>query len=382
MDVPRILNLPDLLRKKSFFLFGPRSVGKSFLIRKSLPDAKVYNLLQPEVLTELARRPSLLEERQEDWSQIIVLDEIQKLPDLLNEVHRLIEEKGARFLLTGSSARTLRRGGVNSLAGRAWEARLFPFVSAELSSIDLNHALLFGTLPQVHLGADKYEELRAYTSTYLSSEIKEESLVRHFDTLLSFLDTAATKVAEEVNYQSIASDIGVSPPTVRNFFELLEDTLIGFRLKPFQKTVQRKAVSRPKFYLFDLGVTSSLLKRRELAESSDDFGKAFEHFIALELRAYLSYRRSFEPLTYWRSRSGFEVDFLIGDKAAIEVKSTHSVPDRALKGLKALREEGIHQRYIVVSLEETKRVVDGIQILPWREFLEQLWKDRLLERQF
>ena len=204
--------------------------------------------------------------------------------------------------------------------------------------------------------------------------------MRKFDTFVSFLDTAATKIAEEINYQSLASDIGVSAPTVSNFFELLEDTLVGFRLHPFQKTIKRKATSRPKFYLFDLGVASSLLQRSELARTSDAYGKAFEHFIGLEIRAYLSYSRSFHPLTFWRSQSGFEVDFLIGEQAAVEVKARKSVSNRALKGLKVLKEEKLIRDFYIVSQESEPREVDGIKILPWQMFLEKLWSNEIVAK--
>ncbi len=378
MDIERILKLPKLLEKKSFFLFGPRAVGKSYLIRETLKDSVVYNLLDPIVLRELAKNPKLIEQRQNDWERLIVIDEIQKLPEILNEVHRLIEEKKARFLLTGSSAKKLRSAGVNLLAGRAWEARLFPLIYKELPKRSLNDFLLLGGMPTVVLSETPWEELTAYAATYLEQEIRAEAYAKDLGQFATFLDITAMKVSEELNYQSIANDLGVSPPTIRNYFQLLEDTLLGFRLSPYHKTKKRKSTSRPKFYLFDLGITSSLLERRELVAKSDAYGKAFEHFIALELRAYLSYSRRSEKLSFWRSQSGMEVDFIVGDSLAIEVKSSESVSDRSLKGLRAFEEEGIAQRYVVVSREKVRRKIGQIEILPWKEFLELLWDDRLL----
>ncbi|RMG42720.1 MAG: ATP-binding protein [Candidatus Dadabacteria bacterium] len=385
MNIDRILNLPQLLKKKSFFLFGPRATGKSYLIDKTLPEARVYDLLDPLLLRDLVRNPGLIEQRQRDWDQIIVIDEIQRFPELLNEVHRLIEKKAARFLLTGSSARKLKSSSVNLLAGRAWETHLFPLIWKELpfkgnypkEELLLN-LLLKGGLPPVVLSKEPWEELSAYTATYLEQEIRAEAYVRDLGQFVTFLDIIATKVGEELNYHSIADDLGVSPPTVKNYFQLLEDTLIGFRLYPYSKTKKRKATSRPKFYLFDLGVTSSLLDSHELSQKSERYGKAFEHFISLELRAYLSYKRKKEKLMFWRSQSGYEVDFIIGDKIALEVKSSSAVSDRSLKGLKAFKEEAAVNRYIVVSKEPELRVVNGIEIFPWDLFLEHLWDDTVI----
>jgi uncharacterized protein len=380
MEYTRLLPLAELLRRKSFFLFGPRAVGKTFLLRRIFPEARVYNLLHAPTLSALSKNPLLIGQETSDTSSIIVIDEIQKLPSLLDEVHRLIEERNLRFLLTGSSARKPRKGGVNLLAGRAWEARLFPLVSAEIPNFELERFLLLGGLPPVVLSNDPWEELQAYTGTYLETEIRAEAAVANLGTFATFLDIAATKVGEELNYHSLASDLGVSPPTVQNYFQLLEDTLLGFRLHPFRRTLKRKSTSHPKFYFFDLGVTNSLLGYRALPPRSEEFGRAFEQFIALEIRAYLSYRRLQQPLTFWRSQSGFEVDFLIGDEIAIEAKSATAVPERSLKGLQALAEENVVRERYVVSQETHPRTVHGIHILPWKEFLARLWSDSLLPR--
>ena len=378
MEISRIIQLPELLKKKSFFLFGPRATGKSHLIRTQLPTSKVYNLLDTSTYRELSKNPSLIGQQQQDWNQVIVIDEIQKLPLLLNEVHKLIEEKGARFLLTGSSAKKLRSSGVNLLAGRAWEAELFPIITREHEITPLSKILLFGGLPSVILSEFPREELDAYTGTYLEQEIRSEAAVREIGAFANFLDICALKVSEEINYHSMSSDLGVSSPTIKNYFQLLEDTLVGFRLYPFSKTKKRKSTSRPKFYFFDLGVTSTLVGRKEIVEKTKEFGNAFEHFIALEIRAYLSYTRKSDKLSFWRSQSGFEVDFLIGEKTAIEVKSETSVSQQSFKGLKALREEGIFKSYILVCREDSYRVVDGIQVLPWKIFLDKLWQNEFV----
>jgi uncharacterized protein len=372
-SINRILDLPNLLNKKSFFLFGARGSGKTSLIRNTLSDLPRYDLLDASTFSRLSRRPTILAE--ELGETPVVIDEIQKLPQLLDEVHRLIEERGARFLLTGSSARKLKRGGANLLAGRAWQANLFPFVSHELGDFSLERYLLRGGLPMVWLSSDPWEELKAYVGTYLREEIFAESQIRRLDAFTHFLDLIALRSGEEINFESVGSDLGVNGKTVRNFLEVLEDTLIGFFVPPYLETRKRKASSRSKFYLFDIGVTNSLLGRKELIPNSDPFGRAFEHFIALELRAYLSYRRLDTKLSFWRSDNRFEVDFVLGSELAIEVKSSELINERDLKGIKMLREEGLQKRYCVVSRDPQRREIQGITIYPWREFLAELWAD-------
>jgi uncharacterized protein len=380
MIFKRLVNLPNLLKKKSFFLFGQRGTGKTYLLRQSLPEAKVYDLLHAPTFDRLSRRPTLIGEERPAEGQFIVIDEIQRLPRLLDEVHRLIETKNLRFLMTGSSARKLRYGAANLLAGRAWEARLFPLCFAEFEHFDLPSYLLHGGLPAVVNSADPWEDLKAYSGMYLREEIVAEAAVRRLEHFVGFLDLAATKVGEELNFASLASDSGINARTIQNFFSLLEDTLLGFRVEPFRRTTRRKAVSRAKFYLSDLGVTSSLLGRRELARQTDAYGRSFEHFIALELRAYLSYRRLDWTLKFWRTHAGFEVDFVIGDRLAVEVKSSDLIHERHLKGLHALRDEQCIKEYCVVSHDPEERTVDGIKIYPWSVFLTRLWNDELLTK--
>jgi predicted AAA+ superfamily ATPase len=377
-SIQRILNLPNLLNKKSFFLFGCRGTGKTTLIRNTLSELPRYDLLSASTFASLSRRPSLIGEENKNPHVAVVIDEIQKLPQLLDEVHRLIEERGMRFILTGSSARKLKRGGANLLAGRAWEARLFPLVSDELGEFDLLRYLTQGGLPAVWTSNDPWEELRAYVGTYLKEEIMSEALVRRIDTFSAFLELAALRCTEEINFEAFGSDLGVSGKTARNFFEVLEDTLIGFLLRPYKKTKLRKATSRAKFYLFDLGVTNSLAGRREIPLGTETFGKAFEHFIILELRAYLSYRRLDLELGFWRTEGGFEVDLTIGSQVAIEIKGSDLVTERHLSGLRALREEKIFSSLIVVSRDNRMRELDGFLIYPWREFLIKLWNDEIL----
>jgi uncharacterized protein len=380
MFAKRNVNLLDLLDKKSHFLLGPRGTGKTSLIKESFgPSVPVIDLLSDDTYSRLLRRPSALSEFFSSDTPIVVIDEIQKIPVLLDEVHRLIELHKINFLLTGSSARKLRRGGANLLGGRAWEARLFPLTSEELKDkFDLIRYLNAGGLPAIYFSPYFSDELKNYIKLYIREEIQAESLIRRMDHFVRFLDSVATTNGEELNFESISNDSAVPARTVASYFELLEDTLLGFQVPPFTKTKKRKAIKRAKFYFFDVGVAGALAKRGEIQEGSELFGKAFEHFIAMELRSFLSYRNRDLPLQYWRSTTQYEVDFVIGDRLALEVKSTTHVSNRHLAGLQALKEEQLVQRYVVVCNEPVRRHVQGIEILPWKEFLSQLWTGELV----
>ena len=378
----RTLDLPALLGRKSFFLFGPRATGKSFLVRQQLGDrAVVIDLLRSDVAFRLAADPSLLEAMLGDrrgpdsW---IVIDEVQKLPGLLDEVHRLIEEKGLRFLLTGSSARKLLRGQANLLAGRAWTAHLFPLTSAEIPRFDLARFLRWGGLPPVVTSAEPDEELRAYVRTYLQEEIQAEGIVRRIPQFSRFLATAALTNGQMLNFAQIASDAGVPAATVREHYHLLEDTLVGFLLPAWTKTKKRKAISTAKFYFFDTGVTHALAGTQALERNSDLYGRSFEQWVGMELRAYLGYRRRNDDLCYWRSVHQHEVDFIVGGHTAIEAKATRRVTRRDLRGLQALGEEGLVRRSLLVSEDRIEARHGSIRCLPWRTFIEELWADKLL----
>lgn len=366
----RVLSLPNLLGLKSFFLFGPRSTGKSFLIREQLPRARVYDLLDNDVFGRLMRRPALLGE--EASRSPIVIDEIQKLPALLDEVQRLIDSRGLRFLLTGSSVRKLKRGGANLLGGRAWQASLFPLRFSEIPDFDLIRYLNRGGLPHIYQSLNFSEELNGYVNLYLREEIAAEALVRRVEPFARFLDVMALQNGEELYYQGLASDCGLPAKTIQHYVQMVEDTLLGFSVPSFLATQKRKAIVRPKFYLFDVGVTNALAHRGEIKPQSELFGRCFEHFLILELRAHLGYQRLNLPMQYWRSTSGFEVDCVIGDQLAVEFKASDCVSERHLRGLRALREEGLVRDYALVSLDPVLRHLDGITIYPWREFLRAL----------
>lgn len=370
----RELNLPKLLEKRSHFLFGARATGKSTLIQQTLPEAQIFDLLHAKTYTALLRNPGALEDMIVDTGRLVVIDEIQKLPVLLDEVQRLITKKQLRFLLTGSSARKLKHGGANLLAGRAREARLFPLVSREIPDFSLTRLMNHGGLPMIYQSDEPDEDLAAYVDTYLREEIKAEAVTRNVAAFAEFLDIIARSNGQELNYEGLASDLQVSAGTLKNYVQILEDTLIGFRLPGFSDTRKRKATSRAKHYLFDLGVTRHLAKVAAILPESKAFGDAFEHFIILEVRAFLSYKRLPAQLCYWRSTSQFEVHLLVNRDLAIEIKATANPTPKHLKGLRALAEEGIFKRLLLVStVEQERRTDDGIEILPWQTFLSRLW---------
>ena len=375
----RKLNLLALLKKKSFFLFGPRAVGKTTLVSQNLPKAKVYDLLNTETYRRLIKRPQLLEEENRHSKKIIVIDEIQKLPSLLDEIHRLIQKRSCRFLLTGSSARKLKRGKANLLAGRAWSSSLFPLTSAEIPEFDLLKYLNRGGLPGIHKSPHYREELSAYVGLYLREEIQNEALTRNVQAFSEFLDCLALSNGQEINYESFSRDLQISPGAFKNYIQILNDTLLGFYLPGYTKTKKRKAISRSKYYLFDIGVTNTLCQRGLIREGSELFGKAFEHFIILEIRAFLSYKRKALSISYWRSTSQMEVDLIVENQLAIEIKSSKLVNEKHLKGLRALKEEALIKKYILISLDENERVThDKICIFPWKVFLDKLWKNKIL----
>lgn len=381
MEIARKLNLPDLLQKKSFFLFGPRATGKSTLIRQQLrAEATVIDLLDSRVYLKLLDSPHELEEIiSADRGGIVVIDEIQRIPELLNEVHRLIESKKLTFLLTGSSARKLRRGYANLLAGRVWEARLFPFIYIEVADFNLDRFLRYGGLPAVYLSAYPEEELNAYVNTYLKEEIMAEGLIRKLPPFSRFLRTMALSNTEIINFTKLGNDCQVPPSTVTEYVALLEDTLVGFLIQPWKESIKRKSVSTAKFYFFDPGITHMLSGTRVLDRNSNIYGKSFEQFIAMEIRAYLSYRRKRDELRFWRSTHGHEVDFLIGRETAVEVKASQKITDRDFKGLKTLAEENVFKNYIIVSQDELNTRKQNFQALHWRKFLQELWNDSFTE---
>ena len=380
MYLPRQLNLIEATARRSCFLFGPRQTGKSMLIHQTLPkDTPIYDLLDHRVWLDLSANPTRMRQEIEAKNlrnALVVVDEIQKLPVLLDEIHLLIETRKLRFLLTGSSARKLRRSGVNLLGGRARSRHLHPLSWKELGpQFVLLTALNHGLLPSVYFSDDPAEDLRAYVGTYLSEEITAEGLTRNVPAFARFLEVAAACSGRMFNKTEVANDAQVPRTTVIEYFEILKDTLIGYELPAWGRSRKRKAIETAKFYLFDVGVARAIQKLPPLVAKSTDFGDALEHFIFHELKTYIDTRQPGLDLHYWRSTSQFEVDFVLGNHTAVEVKATRSVSTRDLKGLTALAEEGMMKHLVLVCQEPTPRKIGAILVLPWHEFLERLWSD-------
>lgn len=371
--IPRLLDVASVAAKKSVFLFGPRQTGKTSLMRQTLSRARFFDLLDSDTYLFLSRRPAALRELILPGEGLVVIDEIQKLPELLDEIHRLIESAGIRFVMTGSSARKLRRGGINLLGGRARSRVLHPFVYRELANaFDLRRALDIGLLPPIYLSDDPQEDLRSYAGDYLREEIAAEGLTRNVPAFSRFLEVAALCNGQMLNYSAIASDAQVPVSTVREYFQILEDTLLAHRVPAFKASMKRKPITTPKFYFFDVGVARHLQHRQGLRPRSPEFGEAFEAYVHHELKTYIDHCCN-GTLGYWRSKSGFEVDFVLNNHTAIEVKAKAPVGQRDLRGLLALQEEGLLEKYVVISLEQQPRYREGIEILPWNLFLEGLW---------
>ncbi|MCF0237961.1 MAG: ATP-binding protein [Sphaerochaetaceae bacterium] len=390
--IRRNISIEEALSKKSVLLLGPRQTGKTSFFENQLDNlALVWDLRSSRTRRLAQNDPSVLYDEIEikgitSESGIVVIDEIQKVPELLDEVHRLIENKGIHFLLTGSSARKLKKQGVNLLGGRATAIEMFPLTFLELSSkeqteeIYLDDILYGGMLPGVWNSDIKDDFLNDYVDTYLDEEIAAEAIIRNLPAFSNFLQFAALSSGEEINYSNIARDVGMSKDTISGWYKVLEDTLVGFSVCPWKKSTKRKASSISKFYLFDVGITRFLSTSSKLEPTSTIYGRLFENYIAIEIKTYLSYNKIREPLTFWRTQRGtYEVDFLIGDSVAIEVKASMKINEKQLQGLRALEEEKHFNYRIVVCREEAPRKLeDGIIIYPWKLFLKHLYENRFL----
>ena len=377
--LPRILNLSNEI-DSSIFLFGARQTGKSTILRQQFPNAIYIDLLDSSIKERYRRNPTLLYEMLNGKPEgtLVIIDEIPEVPALLDEVHRLIVESGLVFILCGSSARKLKRKGHNTLGGRAFPVYLYPFVSAEIPEFDIDRAVTFGMLPPHYLAKNPSRLLAGYINVYLKEEIKEEALVRNLDAFQRFLEVAALTDGEIVNNANIAQDCGVRATTVNAYFDILENTLMGYRIPAFRKVMKRRLMQAPKFYYFDIGVANHLLHRKELVRGSADYGHAFEHLVIQEIHAWLQYTHSEEELSYWHTYTGIEVDAVIGDaRVAIEIKSAEEIQRRHLKGLKAFADEYPESRRIVVSLDKLSRTIDGIECLYVLDFFKTIWNKGL-----
>ena len=354
----RIFDIESRL-DEGMFLFGARQTGKSTLLKERFKEAIYYDLLNPSVRKAFKLNPNRLWEALQDKPSgtLVIVDEIQKIPELLDVVHSLMVEKGLFFILSGSSSRKLKRSGANTLGGRAIPETLYPLVWPEVTDFQIDRAVQNGMIPRHYIVEDATKRLSGYVKIYLNEEIREEGEVRELDAFERFMEIAAISDGEMLNYSNIASDCGVSAKTVKSYFQILYDTLIGYEIPAFQKEIKRKIVQAPKFYYFDVGLANYLMGRHSLKRGTNDYGHAFEHYVIQEIVAYKGYFDRHEIVSYWHTYDQKEVDVVIGDaKVAVEIKSTEHVETKHQKGLKAFKEEHPECRWIQLPVnQETQR---------------------------
>lgn len=365
---------------EGMFLFGARQVGKSTLLRERFPDAVYYDLLITNVRKSFKRNPDSFREALLDKpaGTLVIVDEIQKVPELLDSVHWLMVNKGLWFVLSGSSSRKLKRSGANTLGGRAIPRTLFPLVWKEVPDFQIDKAVQNGMIPRHYLVDDATDRLEAYVEVYLREEIRDEAAVQDVEAFEQFMEAAAISDGEIINYSNIASDCGVAAKTVKTYYQILKDTLMGYEIPAYTKVVKRKVVQAPKFYYFDVGLANYLMGRHHLKRGSDDYGHAFEHLVMQEIIAYRGYHRRHEKISYWHTYNHQEVDVIIGDaKVAIEIKSGEEVKTRHKAGLKAFKEEHPDCRLILVSLDPITRPSGDIELIYVTDFFKMLWNGKI-----
>ncbi len=383
-SIERILDI-DLPPGQSAFLWGPRKTGKSTYLRNKFPESLFFDFLDTDLFIELSKRPALLREQLQarntsTQGRPVILDEVQKVPQILDEVHWMIENMGIQFILCGSSARKLKRGKANLLGGRAWRYEMFPLVSAELEHMNLLDVLNRGLIPDHYLQENYAKSLGAYVRDFLKEEVFAEGLTRNLPAFSRFFDAVGYTHGGLVNYSNIARECGVDSKTVKEYYQILVDTLLGRMVPPFKKRQARQVISRaPKFYLFDVGVAGAITRRRIVAEKGEAFGRAFEHFILQEITAYSSYRDLDFDINFWRTKSGLEVDFVLGSgEVAVEAKGKGRVDKTDLRALHTFAEEFAPKKALVVCTERRERVAGKIGIVPWRVFLKKLWDGQII----
>ncbi|MBI4651136.1 ATP-binding protein [Candidatus Desantisbacteria bacterium] len=386
-DIKRILNIA-LPKRQSAFLWGARKTGKTTYLRNHFSNSIVFDFLKTDLFFEISKNPALIREMllAKDKTLLqypIILDEVQKIPQVLDEVHWLIENKGLRFILCGSSARKLKRGHANLLGGRAWRYEMLPLVTAEIKNFNLLRALNHGLIPIHYLQKDDEvkRSLVAYIQDYLKEEVFAEGLTRNIPAFSRFFDAFGYSHGELTNYSNISRDCGVDSKTVKEYYQILVDTLLAVRIEPFKTKQSRQVITKAvKYYLFDVGIAGCLTKRFLHEEKGTEFGKAFEHFLLMEIFAYRSYRGHDFRINFWRTKTGLEVDCILGEgEIAIEIKSSINIDIKDLNGLTAFMETHSPKRSIIISNEKEKRVHGKIEIIPWYEFLSELWDGRILK---
>lgn len=369
------------LENESAFLWGARQTGKTTLLKTLFPESIYIDLLLNSEFLRFSRQSDLLKQIVEanKPSNPVIIDEIQRLPHLLNDVHWLMTNTDSQFILSGSSPRKILRSDVNLLGGRALRYELYPLVYPEFEEFNLDKILKFGTLPKHYLSKKPEKLLKAYIGSYLQDEIIQEAKRRNIQAFTSFLEGAALTNGEIVNYSNIASDCGVSSVSIKEYFHILEETLIGRFLPAYKKKQKRRTISSPKFYFFDVGLPNALLNNHNISEKTPAYGKAFEHYIYTEIFAHKRYSGKDYPIAFWRTATQLEVDFILGDhEVAIEVKSGNNIQNKHLKGLKSFSEEFTTKRQIIVCNETYYRKVGKIEIMPVEYFLKTLWAGEIM----
>ncbi len=380
----RLIKFP---KNNSFFLFGARGTGKTFLLKEhfKFSNALYIDLLTPDQNETYSLRPQTLVEqlaalgRETQW---IIIDEIQKVPKLLDIVHQQIESSRFKFAMSGSSARKLKRGGANLLAGRAFVNHLFPLTAREIGEhFSLASALAWGTLPRLFAFesvADKRDFLRTYAHTYLKEEITEEQVVRRLDPFRRFLVVAAQMSGQIINFSKIAREVGASTPTVQTYFQILEDTLVGFLLEPFHESIRKRQRDNPKFYFFDTGVQRALNNTLtvELRPQTYAYGHAFEHFVINEVNRLQSYAKKDYRLSYLRTKDGVEIDLIIErpglKRALVEIKSTERITEDEVRALQHLGKDISNSEAFCLSLDPTPKKIGEVMCFPWQRGLEEI----------
>ena len=376
----RIFDIENRL-DEAMFLFGGRQVGKSTLLKEQFPKAVYFDLLNSELRNRFRQHPEFFRESLLRYppETLVIVDEIQKVPDLLDEVHWLMVNKGLFFILSGSSARKLKKSDANNLGGRAIPETLFPLVSAEIPDYDLERAVQNGMIPRHYMVANARNRLKSYIELYLKEEIIEEAVVQNVDDFVRFLEVAAISDGEMLNYESVASDCGVSANTVKAYYKILCDTLLGFEVPAYSKVIKRKLAKASRFYFFDVGIANYLTGRHHLAPKTPEYGHAFEHLVMQEIAAYLGYSNSEEKLTYWHTYDNQEVDAVIGDaRVAIEIKSTDSVQASHKKGLTEFAKEHPNVKQILVSRDRVTRRSGDVDLYYVTDFFKELWEGTIV----
>ena len=376
----RIFDIENRL-DEGMFLFGGRQTGKSTLLKERFPNAVYIDLLNSEVRNRFMQHPEQFRERLLRYppATLVIVDEIQKVPDLLDEVHWLMVNKSLWFILSGSSARKIKKSGANNLGGRAIPETLFPLVSAEIPDFDLDRAVQNGMIPSHYMVANARNRLKGYIELYLKEEIIEEALVQNVADFVRFMEVAAILDGEILNYEKVASDCEVSANTVKAYYQILKETLLGFEVPAYRKVIKRKLFKSPRFYYFDVGIANYLTGRHHLAEKTPEYGHAFEHLIMQEIIAYLGYTNSDEELSYWHTYENLEVDAVIGDaRIAIEIKSTDHVAHDDKKGLMEFAKEHPETKQILVSRDRISRRSGNVDYYYVTDFFKALWAGEII----